>query len=430
MATRSTSSTPATKTVRRRAVKAVPVGDGPGAAAAGGLPAIDLALQGGGSHGAFTWGVLDALLEDGRLAFDGVSGTSAGAMNAAVLATGYARGGREGARAALRAFWSEIGGSPGCLGGQKGLAGIGGAQLFGMSAGTAVATTGAPGAVASPVGGQAFAWPGASPFALPGTAAPMWPTSLFNLDAWPLYTLWDAFWKSLSPYQFNPLNLNPLRTVLEKHVDLALLRGGPLKVFVTATAVSTGQPRVFSGESLSLDALLASACLPQVFQSVMIDRGDGVDEAYWDGGFAGNPALWPLIYETATSDVLLVQINPLVRPGVPTSVSDIADRVNEITFNASLVAEMRAIAFVQKLIDQGKLELDDYKNLHLHRVADEAGLAPYDASSKLNTDARLLHELFELGRAAAVKWLAAHLADVGQRSSTEIAPVYLAPRAA
>jgi NTE family protein len=411
-------------------VRSEPVSAGAAAAAAaaatGTVPAIDLALQGGGSHGAFTWGVLDALLEDGRLAFDGVSGTSAGAMNAAVLATGYARGGREGARAALRAFWSEIGGSPGCLGGQKGLAGSSSASLFGMPAAAEFSrvSTSMPGAAAM------ASWPGASPFALPGAVAPMWPTSLFNLDSWPLYSLWDAFWKSLSPYQFNPLNFNPLRTVLEKHVDLALLRGGPLKVFVTATAVSTGQPRVFSGESLSLDALLASACLPQVFQSVMIDRGDGVDEAYWDGGFAGNPALWPLIYETATSDVLLVQINPLVRPGVPTSVTDINDRVNEITFNASLVAEMRAIAFVQKLIDQGKLELDEYKKLHLHRVADEAGLAPFDASSKLNTDPRLLQELFELGRAAATTWLAEHLADVGQRSSTEIAPVYLAPRSA
>jgi NTE family protein len=155
-----------------------------------------------------------------------------------------------------------------------------------------------------------------------------------------------------------------------------------------------------------------------------------VPEAYWDGGFAGNPALWPLIYDTAASDLLLVQINPLVRPGVPTTVSDINDRVNEITFNASLVAEMRAIAFVQKLIEQGKLALDEYKHLRLHRVADEAGLAPFDASSKLNTDPRLLHELFGLGRAAAGRWLAAHRADVGQRSSTDIAPVYLAPRQA
>jgi NTE family protein len=328
--------------------------------------------------------VLDALLVDGRLGFDGVSGTSAGAMNAAVLASGYARGGREGARAALRAFWSEIGGVPGCLGGAQ------------------------QGAAALP--------------------ASLWPAWMFNLDQWPLYSWWDALLKGLSPAQTNPLGLNPLRGVLEKHVDLALLREGPLKVFITATAVSTGQPRVFSGADLSLDALLASACLPQMFPSVMIDRGDGVAEAYWDGGFAGNPAIWPLIYGTASSDVLLVQINPLVRPGVPTTATDIADRLNEITFNASLVAEMRAIAFVQKLVDAGRLDREDYKRLHIHRVADEAGLAPFDASSKLNTDPRLLEQLFALGRAAGARWLAEHLDDVGQRSSAEIEAVYLAPR--
>jgi NTE family protein len=358
--------------------------------------------------------VLDALLEDGRLEFDGVSGTSAGAMNAAVLASGYAHGGREGARQALREFWREISGTPGCLGGAQWLPAAGAAGTS-ASAGTA-----AP-----------FAWPGASPFASPGLAPPMWPAWTFNLDRWPLYNLWDLFWRSLSPYQFNPLNLNPLRTLLERHVDLAALRRGPLKVFVTATAVSTGQPHVFSGHKLSVDALLASACLPQLFQSVQIDGElgpDGQPESFWDGGFAGNPAIWPLIYDTGASDVLLVQINPLVRTGVPTTVADIADRVNEITFNASLVAEMRAIAFVKKLIKQGQLDLADYKRLHVHRVADEAGLAPFDASSKSNTDPRLLRQLFELGRAAATRWLVEHLADVGRRSSTDIAPVYLAPR--
>ncbi|MEX8517178.1 MAG: patatin-like phospholipase family protein [Leptothrix sp. (in: b-proteobacteria)] len=380
------------------------------------MPRIDLALQGGGSHGAFTWGVLDALLEDGRLDFDGVSGTSAGAMNAAVLASGYARGGREGARQALREFWREISGTPGCLGG---------AQSFGVPV-AAAATASASAGVAAP-----FAWPGASPFASQGLAMPMWPAWMFNLDQWPLYSLFDSFWRSLSPYQFNPLNLNPLRTLLERHVDLAALRSGPLRVFVTATAVSTGQPHVFSAHQLSVDALLASACLPQLFQSVQIagELGpDGQPESFWDGGFAGNPAIWPLIYDTGASDVLLVQINPLVRTGVPRTAADIADRVNEITFNASLVAEMRAIAFVKKLIKQGKLDLADYKHLHVHRIADEEGLAPFDASSKSNTDPRLLQQLFELGRAAATRWLVEHLADVGRCSSTDIAPVYLEPR--
>jgi len=348
---------------------------------------IDLALQGGGSHGAFTWGVLDALLEDGRLGFDGVSGTSAGAMNAAVLACGFARGGRDGARAALRAFWNDIGSAPGCLG----------------------------------------AAPSSAPFASPFAQAPQiaWPAWLFNTDIWPMYGVLDAMWRSLSPYQFNPLNLNPLRRILDKHVDPALLRDGPLKLFVTATAVSTGQPKVFSGAELSIDALLASACLPQMVQAIEIDG-----ESYWDGGFAGNPAIWPLIYGTGSLDVLLVQINPLVRPGVPTRAVDIADRVNEITFNASLVAEMRAIAFVQKLVRQHKVSSDEYKLLRLHRVADEDGLAPYDASSKLNTDPRLLQALFDLGRAAAGRWLAEHAGDVGVRGTTAIEPVFLAPRPA
>ncbi len=346
---------------------------------------LDLALQGGGSHGAFTWGVLDALLEDGQLTFDGVSGTSAGAMNAAVLACGYARGGREGARQALRAFWSDVAGVPGCLG-------------------RAAASNGRR---------SSDAW----------AALPAWPAWLFNTGAWPLYSLWDGWLKTFSPYQINPLNLNPLRDILVRHVDVAALRAGPLKVFVTATAVSTGQPRVFSGADLSVEALLASACLPQMSHAVEIDG-----QAYWDGGFAGNPAIWPLIYGTGAVDVLLVQINPLVRPGVPTSALDIADRVNEITFNASLVAEMRAIAFVQKLIAQGQVSSDDYKNLRLHRVADEAGLAPFDASSKLNTDPRLLQTLFDLGRQAAVRWLAEHGQEVGVCGSTRIEPVYLAPR--
>ena len=355
-------------------------------------PSIDLALQGGGSHGAFTWGVLDALLEDGRLALDGVSGTSAGAMNAAVLGCGYARGlalgggdltvARGEARRALRAFWSDIGGASGCFGAH---------------------------------GGQAAA-----------SASSAWPAWMFNLDSWPMYGVWNSWWQQFSPYQFNPLNVNPLRDILLRHVDPALLAveavaGQPtLKVFVTATSVSTGAPKVFQGAALTIDALLASACLPNLFQSVVIDG-----EAYWDGGYAGNPALWPLVDQTQSLDLLLVQINPAVRPGVPTTATEIADRVNEITFNASLVAQLRAIEFVQRLIERHALDEQEYKNLRLHRLADEAGLAAYDASSKLNTDPRLLDALFHLGRGAAERWLAEHAGDVGRRGSTSIRQVFL-----
>jgi len=336
---------------------------------------IDLALQGGGSHGAFTWGVLDALLEDGRLQFDGVSGTSAGAMNAAVLATGWARDGAAGARVALSRFWHAVSGVPGCWGGGAG----------------------------GPHGGT-----------------PAW---MFNRAQWPGYTMWDSWLRLWSPYQLNPFNLDPLRDIVAEHVDEALLRQGPLKVFVTATSVRTGQPRVFSGAELTVDALLASACLPMSAQTVVI-----AGEPFWDGGFSGNPALWPLIYGTDTDDVLLVQINPREHEGIPRSAAEIADRVNEITFNASLVAELRAISFVQKLLRDKKVDPRDYKQLRLHRVADEAGLAPFDASSKLNTDPRLLQALFALGRGAAQAWLERCFKSVGHESSLDVSEVFLANR--
>ncbi|MFO1339574.1 MAG: patatin-like phospholipase family protein [Burkholderiaceae bacterium] len=341
---------------------------------------IDLALQGGGSHGAFTWGVLDALLEDERLEPDGLSGTSAGAMNAAVLASGYAQGGRAGAREALASFWGAVGG-----------------LAQGWGAGSPRSTT-------------------------PGFAGTL-PAWAFNRDQWPGYAAWESWWRLWSPYQLNPFNLSPLRGIVARHVDVAALRRGPVKVFVSATAVRSGQPRVFGGDELSVDALMASACLPQSAQAVSIDG-----EPYWDGGFTGNPALWPLIYGTPTHDVLLVQINPLRREGTPLTASDIADRLNEITFNASLVAELRAIAFVQKLVREQRVDPTRYKDLRLHRVADEAGLAPYNASSKLNTDPRLLRTLFALGRAAGTRWLAEHGADVGVRGTVDIERVFLAPR--
>jgi NTE family protein len=343
-----------------------------------GAPApVDLALQGGGSHGAFTWGVLDALLEDDTLEFDGVCGTSAGALNAAVLACGWARGGRRrrraNAREALRAFWQDVG------------------------------SCNAP-----------FAPPG------PGTSGGL---AGFNLDSNPWFA-WGSRWTQLwSPYQFNPANVNPLRAILERHVDEGLLRRSPLKVFVTATAVRTGQAEVFSGARLSVDALLASACLPQLFQAVEIDG-----QPYWDGGFVGNPALWPLIYGTDALDIVLVQIDPLVREGTPTSAAEIADRLNEITFNAGLVAEMRAIAFVKKLIATRRVGAGHYKDLRLHRIADDAALAPLDASSKYNNDATLIERLFGIGRVAGARWLAGERAAVGRRSSFDIESVFLAPR--
>ena len=334
-------------------------------------PGIDLALQGGGSHGAFTWGVLDALLEDGRLVIDGISGTSAGAMNAAVLATGWSRGKAEGARKALTDFWHAVSGVPGCWG---------------------------------PVIASLPAW-------------------VYNRSQWPGFAVMDAVSKLLSPAQLNPFKLDPLRDIVSAHVDEQALRDGPVKVFVVATSVRTGQPRIFDSADISIDALLASACLPQSALTIVIDG-----EPYWDGGYSGNPAIWPLVYGTQSSDVLLVQINPREHEGIPKTAVEINDRVNEITFNASLVAEMRAIAFVQKLLRDKRVDPSHYKALRLHRIADEPGLAPFDASSKLNTDPRLLHTLFELGRKAAASWLAKDLKAVGEHSSIDVDEVFLTSR--
>ena len=337
---------------------------------------IDLALQGGGSHGAFTWGVLDRLLDEDALGFAGISGTSAGALNAAVMATGWAQGGRAGAQKALRAFWQDVASQHSLMGG-----------CFG--------------------------------------AAPRVPAGLgaFNLDLNPFYAWAQPFMRMWSPSQLNPLGSNPLRSVLQRHVVPQVLNRGPLELFITATNVRTGQPRVFDRSDLSVDALLASACLPQLFKAVEIDG-----EPYWDGGYSGNPAIWPLIYNTTALDVVLVKINPLVRTGTPDTAEEIADRVNEITFNAGLVSEMRAIAFVQKLIDDKRVRAGDYKNLRLHMVADDEGLAPLNASSKLNTDGAFLEALHALGRAAAQRWLQAHRQDVGVRSSLDLRQAFLTPR--
>jgi NTE family protein len=333
--------------------------------------AIDLALQGGGSHGAFTWGVLDRLLEDGSLAFAGISGTSAGALNGAVLVSGLAHGGPEGARAALQAFWRDLAQSNFC---------------FGL-----------------PARHPASPW-----------------------DAWtaPITDAWQQWARSFSPYQLNPLGLNPLKDVLMRHVDLAALQGAKApRLFVTATAVRSGQPQVFSGERLNIDALLASACLPYLFQAVEIDG-----EPYWDGGYSGNPALWPLIYGTKEADLLLVKIQPLVRLATPRSAIEIAERAAEISFNTALVGEMRAIAFVKQLLREQRVDRGRYKDLRLHLIADEDELAQLPPQSKLDTRWVFLQRLFALGRTAAEQWLGKHRRDVGRRSSFDIEKHFLAPR--
>ncbi len=352
-------------------------------------PLINLALQGGGSHGAFTWGVLDALLEDGRLDFEGISGTSAGAMNAVALAHGFAQAegksreaARESARQSLEDFWEGVV-TMGALGNS-----LAGAHKvpFDLLFGGLSALTG-----------------GASPSQMLSDAV-------------------TSFWtQSVSPYQSNPLDINPLRKFLERQVDFVRLAAyGPLKVFVVATKVRTGKAEIFSGPRLTADAVMASACLPTVFQAVEIEG-----EHYWDGGYAGNPAIHPLIYECKSPDVMLVQINPIERHKLPTTAAGILDRLNEITFNSALIAEMRAIDFVKRLLAEGKLDPARYKNVLMHRIDGGNLLEGYPASTKSDTDAKLIHTLRDLGRASAHQWLAQHYTAIGKECSVNIAADYL-----
>jgi NTE family protein len=340
--------------------------------------------------------VLDRLLEDETLRFEGVSGTSAGALNAAVLATGMAQGGRAGAQSALRAFWLDVSEGGGCFG----------------------------------------AAPGAFPFAgKQRPALPLLPTlplglAAYNLD-WNPFFLWSQqFLQTFSPYQFNPLNLDPLRKVVERHVQTQALRDGPLALFITATAVQSGQPRIFDRHDLSIDALLASACLPSLFRAVMIaGAGGGPPEPYWDGGYTGNPALWPLVYNTEPLDILLVQINPRWREGTPDTRLEIDDRLAEITFNAALGGELRAIAFVQKLFAERRIDVGAYKNLRLHGIFGDTALAGLHASSKLNTDWDFLQRLHTLGRNTADTWWQENRHKLGREATLDVRESFLAPAA-
>ena len=356
---------------------------------------VNLALQGGGSHGAFTWGVLDALLEDGRMSLDGISGTSAGAMNAVALAHGMAISqgkpaaeAHEAARESLAAFWSGIV-HMGALGSS-----ISKAQrapfdvLFGGFGGMAGFGGGA--------GGES-------------------PAQLFT-DA--MSSLWS---RSVSPYQSNPLDINPLQDFLESKIDFERLAAfKALKVFVVATAVTTGKAEVFTGKRLTAKAVMASACLPTVFQAVEIDG-----EHYWDGGYSGNPAIHPLIYECDSRDIVLVQINPIKRDKLPTTAGDIMDRLNEITFNAALIAEMRAIDFVKRLLMEGKLDPTRYKDVLMHRIDGGEVLEGFHASTKSATDAKLIHTLRDLGVTCARDWLAKSAKQLGVASSVNIGHDYL-----
>src|SRR5260221_2677779 len=333
---------------------------------------LNLALQGGGAHGAFTWGVLDRLLADERLEFDGISATSAGAMNATVLVYGYQQGGRAGAKQALDNFWRRI-------------AHAGAMTPF-----------------------QATWWD-----RLSGNK---------TLEMSPAFVWLDFISRTFSPYQLNPLNWNPLREVLEASVDFAALQREPLpiKVFLSATNVRSGKVKVFSGSEITADAVLASGCLPFLFQAVEI-----AGEHYLDGGYIGNPAIFPLIYNCDSRDVLVIHINPLEPAELPTTASEILNRINEISFNSSLMREMRAISFVTDLIDAGKVKGIDLKRLHIHAISAEMATRDLSVHSKLNADWGFLLELKEAGRRHADTWLTQHFEAVGERSTIDIAGTYL-----
>ena len=337
-----------------------------------GTKTINLALQGGGAHGAFTWGVLDRLLEEERIAFDGISATSAGAMNATVAAFGLSQGGRAGARQALANFWRRVSHS--------------------------------------------------ADFSL---LQPSWLDKLMgnrNLENSPAYLAFDMMTRLLSPYQFNPGNYNPLREVLTQVVDFEALRQHccPVKLFLSATNVRSGKVKVFGNDEITADAVLASSCLPFLFQAVEIDG-----ESYWDGGYMGNPAIFPLIYHCESRDVAIVHINPLERVEMPHSATEILNRINEISFNSSLMREMRAIHFVTDMIASGAVREHKLKRMLIHAISAEADMSKLSVASKLCADWEFLIELKEIGRATAEIWLKDHFDALGRRSTVDIELTYL-----
>ncbi|HOX70664.1 MAG TPA: patatin-like phospholipase family protein [Dokdonella sp.] len=338
---------------------------------------INLALQGGGSHGAFTWGVLDRLLEDGRVTFDGICGTSAGAMNAVLVAHGLMHGGSEGARASLANFWGRVG--------QMGAMLNPGAALL---AGNPIANSGSD----------------------PILATQQWAI--------------ESFTRTFSPYQFNPLNVNPLRDLLAGCVDFdALHHCDHVKLFLCATNVRSGKVRIFDNAAMSVDAVMASACLPHLFHAVEIDG-----EHYWDGGYMGNPVLYPLFYQTATRDVVVVMVNQMWRDEVPTTSAGIEDRLNEISFNSSLMREMRAVEFVSRQLTEGWLKPEYAKRMRhilVHLIRADAFMGTLSAASKISTDTHFLASLRDLGRASAEQWLNAHHADLGRRSTVDLRREFL-----
>jgi NTE family protein len=323
-----------------------------------------LALQGGGSHGAFTWGVLDRILEEPWFEIAGISGTSAGAMNAAVLADGWTSGGAAGAREALDKYWRSVSRAAAFSPLQR-----------------------------SPLDRLMGRW---------------------SLDTNPAYLFTDLMSRVLSPYDLNPTGFNPLRKILVESIDFERLARSPIKLFVTATRVRTGRGRIFRNAEINADVLLASACLPTMFRAIEIDG-----EAYWDGGYAGNPTITPLVRETDARDTVLVQINPVERLEAPRTAAEILDRLNEISFNSPLAKELRMIALLRQVADPGSGEGARWAQMKAHWIKSDE-LASYGASSKLNAEWAFVSKLRDEGRRAAGAFIDAHGADLGVRSTANL----------
>ncbi|SMO40003.1 NTE family protein [Ruegeria faecimaris] len=337
---------------------------------------INLALQGGGAHGAFTWGVLDRLLDEDDIEVAAITGTSAGALNGAAFKSGMVRAGREGARANLDALWARMG---------------------------AVDDTNLTNWM------RAFE---------PSHIAQSIENSL-------PFAVGDAWSRLVSPYAYGPFYRNPLEPVVERFdFDEICAAEGP-RLYVCATCVRSGKIRVFTGDELSTEAILASACLPTLFQAVEIfDPKSGRTEAYWDGGYTGNPALYPLFNSDLPEDVVIVNINPLEREEIPKTPQQIQNRINEIGFNSSLFRELRAISFVQRLLEDGKLKAGEMSRVLVHMIADDALMNDLSVATKTVPNPVVLHKLKEAGRNAADQFLTDHKADLGARSTVNLPEMF------
>lgn len=329
---------------------------------------INLALQGGGSHGAFTWGILDKILEDGRLDIDNICSTSAGTVNSVVLTAGKIKNGNEGARTALHDFWQDV----------------------------------------SKINGKYYNQP--TPF-------------INNLINRLQYSIADMMSHVISPYQFNPFNINTLKYLLEKHINFKELKDkAPHKLYISATNVTNGKIKIFDNNDLSVETVLASACLPNIFQAVKVK-----DDYYWDGGYTGNPTLWPLFHnEYSTNDIIIIHINPIIRDKIPKTACEIINRTNEISFNSSLLNELRGVELINRILKEGWLK-DEFKDqlqyVHLHSIRADKALLKFDVSTKSETDWNFLKKLRDIGRNEASIWLDKNFDHIGKRSTIDLKEV-------